>query len=180
MKEIRGELMNNKFYMDFDKQVFVADQILEEPYIFDLTDQNIKEGFAVKEHMISLFTISEMIGGEITVFLNKIPNFKINNYSRILTVPFEVKTGEVFIYSHFDDEELSEEVQSLLNNLIKKGGFKKKEYKPKRFTLENGRYDLYFAIKGRKVNPDTNNNKYEMYFVPNKNSEYKCILRDEW
>jgi len=163
--------------MDFDKQVFVADQILNEPYIFDLTKQNIKEGYAINENMVALFTISEMIGGEVSVFLNLIPNFDMNHYSRIISVPFEVTTGEVFIYSNIDsEEELPFELQKLLNDFIKKGYTREKELKPRKFSLENGKYDLYFAIKGKDITPDTEDNEYEIYFVPNERSTYKSIL----
>jgi len=172
--------MNNEFYMDFDRQIFISDRILEEPYIFDFTKQNIKEGYAAKEHLVTLFTISEMIGGEVSLFLNGEPNFNIEHYSRIIRVPFQITTGEIFIYSYFDDEELSEEEKSFLNDFIRKGYIKEKEYKPKKFTMENGDYELYFAIKGKGVTPDTEENEYEIYFVTNQKPTFKSILRDEW
>ena len=66
------------FYMNFDKQVFVGDRLLEEPHIYDLTNKDIENGYASKEHLLSSFTISEMIGGEVTVFFNETPSFDKN------------------------------------------------------------------------------------------------------
>lgn len=145
------EVGKGKFYLEqIDREILVTNSNNEEPYILNYNDEDFIRGFSSEKDMVSLHTISETIGGNVTFVLGEIPDFDELKYSRIIVVPFNVTTGTIILYSHDA---------------------------PKDIQVPIGKYNLYFTIE-RKDDYDIGENEYGLYFFPNDNPKYKKIIFD--